>query len=691
MTLFGLLLLTSTWALSQTQTSPDSEEELPKTPLDLFFEKLDLGGKLKNDLLDLDIQADINLPSLTILNAINIDGGYHYEVNPSYLDQHYMRFDIYKLNGTITPGKVIKKLADSPFAFTVNRDSKILFLRQFPKKSEALKAHPYRPAQLPINSKLAQKLNVGDFVSIPATMNYMVSYNLRMPKDIPLGLGVGASLSAVISGDYNLQIFKIDETHVRLKIISTNSMSEGANAHSGVDFNAFGLNLASNERINYLLNNRLQDIISRIIDVDFLNFGLANVKGANYMADYVFDLTDKEAQAAYDQIMSSTYKLKDVLVADKLLNAKDLSDRLISTSQLADYLFTRDINKNIPYEKLKVARIFKGFNNHHDIPHHFQVSFIDMGLVHDNNYSDNLVTYIDHFDFANQFDYPTYSKFNETYFGKSILKFIDQVQQVFFGLIPLGKISSDDDLDPDIGVRYDRKDKLFFNNEQSDVLEFLKQNIPAKYLSSLSLNSWLGSGFKVDAKVFAQVVIKSGAMNYLKTVPSETIKIKLIAFLKSVGALHKKSQFQDADERVYLSIDQLKQQDYYESADIDHMVDIFKEAFVFGQKVHRHDLNNLIKMYREDLFQKYGLSFLISLLPENKLNELIYIRLNLQAKDEKEISFEFGKLVYKPIYDELATLQDRLSNRGYDLRIKASDLEVQKIPMFDPSSLEFDD
>lgn len=90
-------------------------------------------------------------------------------------------------------------------------------------------------------------------------------------------------------------------------------------------------------------------------------------------------------------------------------------------------------------------------------------------------------------------------------------------------------------------------------------------------------------------------------------------------------------------------------------------------------------LKKLVALNEFGLFDRIGVGFLISLLPQDKLNELVYLKLQMDSKDNTPVNVEAGKLNYRALYNELTTIQSRLSNRSYDLRISDADRDLEDL------------
>jgi DNA-directed RNA polymerase subunit E'/Rpb7 len=79
------------------------------------------------------------------------------------------------------------------------------------------------------------------------------------------------------------------------------------------------------------------------------------------------------------------------------------------------------------------------------------------------------------------------------------------------------------------------------------------------------------------------------------------------------------------------------------------------------------------------VFDRIGVGFLMSLLPQDQLADLVYVKLEMSGKDITSIDYEAGKLNYRQLYKELTTIQSRLSNRSYDMRVTEEDRNMEEI------------
>jgi hypothetical protein len=702
-TILSLFLLTLTYSLSASAVTMDS-----------LIEKQKIQEKIEKELLKLDVGFNVDIGSIDLIDGINLSSKYRYSVEPSYQDKYYTRIDKWDLNVGISPGTILKNYIELPFSFGVSRNSSFLFVRQFQSKVKSLDATPYTPAKLPLNAKKALKLLPGDFVSIPANLNLAVGAGASTSYVMaPVMVNAEISTFFVVSGEYTIQVFKLDETHVRLKIISNRSQNVGTNTslkaevdlmgfkifgeeHKNPDSNSeSGVGAQIDKQLDKQIGKQVVRFVDRIVDRDFLDFGTNYSPGASYIADYIFDLEDEEAQAAYNQILSSAYKLKDIIVFDNFFSGKNLKDKLITTTELADQLAEK--YKNEKFEERKVIRIFKGFNNYKSFNRHIKLGMLFATYQHNTSYVENKLTFIDKNEHSLEFFYPTFSKYFENNLGKWFFNLRDQSNKLFFGLIPKKDDENVDYKNPDLGLTFERKDKVLTRYEHKVVGKFIINQLPQSFITNLKLDAWRDGSRKVDSRIFFQVVLKSQGFNYLRMYTKEELNYLLVEYLKNKKLIHilidpttmdtglenddreEISQSKDQNGQSKIKLPKININDYMEHGEILAITNVLYNALHDSANVSEDTLVKLLKLNEIPLFSNIGMGFLISLLPESSLEDFIYIKMDMIAKDVEPITAEFGKLNFKALYNEITTLQSRLSNRTYDLRISEDDLQMERM------------
>ena len=104
-----------------------------------------------------------------------------------------------------------------------------------------------------------------------------------------------------------------------------------------------------------------------------------------------------------------------------------------------------------------------------------------------------------------------------------------------------------------------------------------------------------------------------------------------------------------------------------------------KLELIFADKAldREERAKRLVQLKENIIFNKVGVGFLASLLPNEVLKEGTYIKLEMLADDYAPVKFNYGSLTYKELYNELNKIQNRLSNRSYDLRLNEPDIKTE--------------
>lgn len=653
LTLVALAL--NSWALNL----EESEALVETNESHSLFKRAEVRERIREELAELDINFSANLFDIDLAQGVALSSKYRYQVEPSYQDKYYTRVDRWRTTFGINIGDIAPDVIKAPFHFGVSRNSDIFFVRQFKDRVHALRAIPYTLAKLPLNAKLAfYSLDPGDFVSIPANLSISVGAGASTSwLTGPIGIEASAGVNYVISGEFTLHIFRLDQDRVRLKLMSTRGYTKSAGLNINQSFNIFGVRLLD-KLVNRLYDNNLGSI----------NGGIH--PGGQFVIDYVFNLRDEKAQKAYNNILSSTYKFKDLISINKLTDASDLKDQLISTYELADQLFEEDKGKENP----RVERIFKGFNNYDGHNRGFKIGVIVASYKRDYTFTESNISYINKNNETQEFFYPLYGEYRETKIGGSILENKEQMNKNFFSLLPTkGELYQN--LNPEYGLTFERRDRHFTASEQRLVYKFIRAQLPDTKLKEIDISSWNDGLTKKEVRIFYQLVLKNAAFEHLETLSKEDIRKALDIYLKD----RRKISSDAADTGMQKLADWFFITKRIQADQVQDLAETLHHLFTDKKTDLKTKSSKLVQLRENYIFAKIGVGFLASLLPEKILDEGTYVRLEMYAKDYPAVNFNYGELQYKELYGQLNTVQMRLSNRSYDLRLSDSDKDVQNL------------
>lgn len=590
---------------------------------------------LKEQLDRTNINFSVGFSEGSLINGVPVGLQYGYKVSPSYLPHSYNRIDRYDINFDVGIGSMVKALSDTPLSFSLSRHQSLFFVRQFHQKLNAISAIPYSPNRLPITAERAlNKLEVGDFASIPANLSLAISAGASTSLVNPLVINTGVNAYWIISGEFNIQIYKLDEKHVRLKMITTRAYTRGTSSNTEASFSVIGLGI---------LGDPVRRQLDRLYDRDMIQLGMAANRGSQFILDYVFDLTDPAAAEAYNEILSSSFKFKDIVIMKNFGEEKEIRNKLFSTYEKADRLYLED--SKLLTANQRVRRLFKGFTDSTSRTKHLKLGLFLTNYTDDRTFSSSDLSFTDDNEKETEFWYPTYTHYSSSLLGNFLWGYEDIQDVTCFGLLPKQNDLKGQKI-PEIGINFDRTDAVLTPHEQRKLRRIINKQIPNALMQKVDWSNWLAPHNKHASRISFKLIINSEAYPYLRDYSEIDIQNKYLdyAISKKIKHLNQETIIRTLGTKIY-TILQNKKNDAEGS------------------------IRDLINLNKTRIFAESGVGFLASLLPEEKLKELMYLKLEILALDEKTITLEFGTINHEIIYRELAELQSKIANRSFDLRV----------------------
>ncbi|OUR96501.1 hypothetical protein A9Q84_09130 [Halobacteriovorax marinus] len=619
-----------------------------------FLKPAEINERIREEIADLDVRFNVDLVDVDLFEGLGISSRYRYEVERSYIANFHTRVDKWEIKVDLSPGDIIKDALDLPIYLNIDRDSSVYFVRQFPTKKEALLAKPYLLHKLPVTAERALKhLQPGDFVSIPASMSVAIGASSGFLDRID-GLDAAARVYAVINGKFLIHVFRMKDNKVRVKLIAQRSNARGADASIEGDLEIFGVSILDRQ-------------VSKIFDLDFISVGMSKGHGSQFIIDYVFDLNDENAKKAYNQILSSSYKFKDLSIFGEFLRERQLENRLLSSYELADKVFEEDRHLDMK----RVERIFKGANNYD-----FDRSKLKLGLIlasfkREVSYTENVISYEDEDGKDKFFFYPIYTKYKRLKFGVWPFKYKEKSTKSFFGLVPIKTRDDEGEIYSDYGFTYEVKDKLFLQTEQVKFKQLVRDAIPETLYKGINWNQFDDETTHRSARGFVQVIFKAAAFADLSEISFEDLNDKLQKFYRNrkyleAGVIH---GFWSRLWRTITIVKLSEKRSLKKIAKELHVV--LTDKSLSGKQ----RIKNLMELRERSLFEKIGIGFLVSLIKQSELKEKLFITMSLHAKDASEVTLKFGDQEFSDLYHELQFAHGAINDRSWDLRM-TNDQEI---------------
>ncbi|MDD5089577.1 MAG: hypothetical protein PHQ23_01555 [Candidatus Wallbacteria bacterium] len=402
-----LLEMTASRFVSSTLSGRDTSPAIRLTPdyrTPGFFDKLEntadsIKEKLYEEIMDYSISTGANLFDVDILEGLNVSGAYKYQLNSDYSKGLHTRIDKWRLRIGLAAGTILKDAIGNtlPVYFNITPDREIIFARHFTSKTEALKALPITPISLPLTAEKALKFHPGDFISIPSRMGLNAGLSAGWAHGV---FHAGASGGLLLNGEFRINIYRLENSRVRLKISGLRSQGVNGSVSAG-----YGLSIFGYDPLAHMIN--IDSVIEKILGTNIFRISASRINGQNLTVDYVFDLKDADARNAYEAILRKTLKFKATDIGKEFIAQNHLDQIVFGDLGPAESLFQAD--KELPESRQRVYRLFMGSNYYKTNARSFQIGINLLNYNASSSFSQNRVRVIDKNDAPSYYLYPVFT------------------------------------------------------------------------------------------------------------------------------------------------------------------------------------------------------------------------------------------------------------------------------------------
>lgn len=611
-----------------------------------FLEPANLLQRIRNQIAKAQINGSLDLVAPEMAEGISAAIRYQLGSEPSYVDGFYTRLDRYVLEADVAPGDIIDD-ASLPIGFNLRKKSEVIFARQFKRQFESVTALPYTFANLPLNSEKAlTRLNVGDFVGFEAQMAFVVSMGSSTFNET---VSASASGYALIRGEFIVHLFKVSPTKIRVKFIGNQNRSNGVNTSvslaSGLEF--FGLSF-------------IQRRIERFLELNPLEMNSNGTKSDIFLIDYIFDLSNPQAAQAYDRMMQQKVQFRDIRFANPSVDKEDIRKTIITDLSAIETVFIED--KNLPPGQRRVDRLFKGTNSSHNTESRFKFGFNLFRFEFGSTFASSRIVSFDRSDITSQYIIDTHAHldkvrvafglFGDEHLNTTNLLFLaneEWVPQKFVALTLSEKT----------------KMRSVSKSDYRKVMKRVQRVIPESEFQRIDWKPFdFSKANPVNGYFQQEIFLLPAAIDNLPILSQPTLIDRFTELARSFG----RPPFDPYYPRPY----------YSDSQPMD-WIDLFEDDIKYIALFLSHALNpmnsagerfgNFTKLRNIPLWREYGHLLLLSLLPKEKVPQLISYEMTFVAKGTPEISYKFGNFSEQNLYNSLIYIQNIITNRSFDLRL----------------------
>jgi hypothetical protein len=598
----------------------------------------DKGGtenRIKDEWVNLDVDPAIEFLDTALVSGLNIAAKYGYEIRPSYQDGLFTRVDRYAFTRDISPGEIISD--DLPVYLRFIKESELIFVRQFESHKKAKFSKPVNPKHIPLTAQKAiDDLDVGTFVSIPTKINLLTGSEAIGRTN---GLKVRYNAHLLISGEFQIQILRLRDKKVRVRLVAVKRKLKGVNGKIELDLNVFKVSI-------------INSAVEAILGADLLDFGVSKDKGELLLYDYIFDLNSVEGKKAYNDVLRSRKELRSFKALSPI---KDINVQELHTSNIhyAEKISLEDQSKE--KELRRVDRVFKGRDNFKikkkrwkiglDIIKTFEKKLSKSSHFISITQSDNKERY---------FHYTNISKVKEHDSRiKSLTKKYTENGYLLLKANKKGEILDNGFLQ--LGHSSEKKKEKFKRSNQYSLRKKLEFMLPPKIKSTIDWDAVKFNQKQKNARVYYQLIIKGEALNELQNINEEVLKKKLEQTYRSYRSIH----------RGFYLKENLKNKKFKS------LIKKLKRLFTANSsgQTPKQKVKEFMKLEKSQFFKKIGRTLILSLLNPANLSNTVSFTLKWSSNKVKTKTFSFGNQKAEELYSNIEYLQSLIERREFDLRL----------------------
>jgi len=591
---------------------------------------------------------------------VGIKGGYQPGVEASYHEGLYTRWDRYYFDATLQHSQDLGKVAKIDFSLapSVKHDLEVQFARQFLSKKNAYLATPYFVDHIPVTADDAiKKLNIGDFVTIKAELNLMVTANFLKNLGFVGNFSITGSDYFMISGQFYILVLRLPKDKIRLKLIAVRQKENGGSINIGIinDLQIF--------RVSWLNGGLTQVLDLNPIKLSY-NKGVTNL----FMVDYILDLKHIEVARAYNKVLRKATAIENGILVNPLQDREKLKNHLIMDILPIDRLAEADVG--VATDQKRVDRSFKG-----SIDDDYRSKQLRLGIslaqaLMKDDYSESKIS-----EMNLQGDETKYQmdSFQKRYEGGFLFEFFNVRKDMRMnGLYQVDsqtqKLKSDDWM-----VSLERRDADFSISKFQRIQRDLQRVIPLSLYNQIDFSSWkIGiDPTKQNVATRYQATLHAAAILSIPPLSREEIFHRYIEYLKQVPSadLYHRQIVPDrfsTDPDLYVR---------YFGFDVDRIAKKLEKVFS-SVTSDAEKQKTLMTLRQSNLFMESGMRFMMELLPQEKLPDLVHFHFEMESDFNTKVVFAFGNQKPSQLFEKVLYLQKLLGGDGIDLRLESENLKL---------------
>lgn len=602
----------------------------------------------------LDPSFDFDFLEFDVGSIASVAAGYEYEVEPAYTNGLYARTDRWRLKSSLIPsesGDLSEGLSWS-VAAGMRHSAEATFIRFFDNACLAETVAPYSPRRIPMKAAtaLGDRFATGDYFVFKASMGFVISGDLLKLLGNPLW-AVRLNANYLIDGSYQIHVVRLDQKHVRLKIVARRGKEAGVGVNVGWsgEFDVFGV-------------SQLDRQLRRIVDPEPLKVSYHDTKARVFLVDYVLNLEDPAVADAFDKVLRQARTFQSLRLASPFRTSEEVEEQVIMDLGPLEDLYRAD------YENGNLARIRRSLRSNSDQDgSRFSADLGNriVGFEFDATSSTSRISFREADESVSRYLLRSFGKTYDGRFGyswsrlfthRSIEVLLRSVSAEFEALEAQNIVQT-----------FERKDSRLRKSEFLEIKRSLEKALPTDVFKRIPFDSWK-QGDKEVAKNFGlryQLVMGPEVVLRTPGLSASEIIQRYRAYLTAKGLAasdfyveHPHSESSHAPITARTSFE----------ASLRRIGKKLSRA-VDGGRSHAQRLESFVELRRDAVFAQTGIGFLLSLHPEQTFR----VDLSMSANN-RSLVFSDGDEGIAVFYKKILQIKDALENDGLDLRRLAEGL-----------------
>lgn len=489
---------------------------------------------VKDEIKSAKLSAGLSLPTLNIVSGLDLDAGVDFKSRPSTSGgEKYSGIDVWemKLQGNSQQPLGVELPGNINVGLLARRE--LTYIQQFNTQKESLLRVPYDPiTKLPRNAdiffkdvtnrltgKTEKALKPGDFISYRAPMAF--SLGRGFSEIAASHFGVSAGVIYVMSGQFDVQIFVMDNNHIRVKLLAAKNETKGVNA---------GIRLVG-------FSGLADKIIDRVIDTRLLELYAYKFKSDLFAADYIFNLNSDDSRKLYNKVIGPNLNLlsldgiieqvKSPLVSDKK-TSQNLLGNLDELNELAE------LDKNLNPEDRRIIKLVNAHSKTKGTTSGARVSLFRLFKLETSQTKAKSKIKITAFDEANTKEYQL-DGYN-TYNSYQILPDFNVAEGTHYknhGILSAINLNTKEREFVGIQSLDVREDSKFKENERNNLLMRMQETLPLEIYNTIALERVNWNGLAKKASVTQDINFNAHLFTVLSNINAETIRARLQEILET--------------------------------------------------------------------------------------------------------------------------------------------------------------